>query len=289
MLTVKKVWEVYIDSKSLRESTIKRDKNRYNKHILPHWQDTPLHEITTAKLIAYKKELFNQNLAPQSVKHCLTLLRAIIKRANQLGMYDGPIPYFEMPKFDNRRMRYLTEEETSNLFAILFGKSILWHDIALLALYTGMRASEIFSIRHNLVNLSQKSITLFDTKNTSPRIIPLNETALKIVQKYASCNMAFFFSNNKIKDVSEIFRKAVKFSELNIHVDDRRNKVVFHTLRHTYASWLVQQGVSMSIVNYLLGHKTMQMTMRYSHLAPQHGHDAVSRLPTNISIIQSQE
>ena len=63
--------------------------------------------------------------------------------------------------------------------------------------------------------------------------------------------------------------------ELNEGVSNRRDEVVFHTLRHTYASWLVQQGVDLYVVKDRLGHSTMAMTERYSHLAPEHSKQTV--------------
>lgn len=60
----------------------------------------------------------------------------------------------------------------------------------------------------------------------------------------------------------------MKISGLNDGVTDRIHKVVFHTLRHTFASWLVQNGVSLEVISKLLGHSSLQMTMRYAHLDP---------------------
>ncbi len=278
-------WQIYLDSKSLKESTVNSDKYRYKQHLEPYWGNTPLQNITTINVIAFRKYLTEKKLSPQSVKHCLTLLRAIIKRMAQLELYNGKIPHFEMPKFDNRRMRYLTESEAKSLLSTLYSKNELWHDIALFALNTGLRASEIFSIRESCINFLQQSVTIFATKNSQIRSIPLNKAAFIIVQKYSSLKLPFFFAENNIKEVSKVFRNAVEVSKLNENIKDKRNKIVFHSLRHTFASWLVQKGVPLVVVGNLLGHKTMQMTMRYAHLAPEQGYNAVSLLPTNISYL----
>ena len=74
----------------------------------------------------------------------------------------------------------------------------------------------------------------------------------------------------------KIFEQAVKESGLNDGIKDSRHKVVFHTLRHTFASWLVQDGVKLEVVSQLLGHSSLNITMRYAHLAPSQGKSAVN-------------
>ncbi|WP_257243223.1 tyrosine-type recombinase/integrase [Desulfovibrio legallii] len=76
-----------------------------------------------------------------------------------------------------------------------------------------------------------------------------------------------------------MFQEAVEACGFNHGVNDRREKVCFHTLRHTFASWLVQNGTPLALVSRLLGHKDIRMTMRYAHLAPDQGMQAVSVLP----------
>jgi site-specific recombinase XerD len=85
-------------------------------------------------------------------------------------------------------------------------------------------------------------------------------------------------TGEKITEVSDAFALAVKRLGFNAGVTDRREKVVFHTLRHTYASRLVMSGVDLYTVQRLMGHSTISMTERYSHLAPDHLEKAVSRM-----------
>ncbi|MDR1235623.1 MAG: tyrosine-type recombinase/integrase [Holosporaceae bacterium] len=78
-----------------------------------------------------------------------------------------------------------------------------------------------------------------------------------------------------IKSVSSSFSRAVESPGFNKGVDDPRQKVVFHTLRHTYADWLVMSGVDLYTVQKLMGHSTIAMTERYSYPAPNHLKKAV--------------
>jgi site-specific recombinase XerD len=74
------------------------------------------------------------------------------------------------------------------------------------------------------------------------------------------------------------YERAVERLGFNVNITDRRQRVVFHTLRHTYASWLVMAGVDLYTVQRLMGHKDITMTQRYAHLAPEHLDKAVNVL-----------
>ena len=84
-------------------------------------------------------------------------------------------------------------------------------------------------------------------------------------------NSYIFKSRNgdKIKEVSNAFNRVVELLKLNEGVSDNRQKVVFHTLRHTYASWLTQMGTDLYMVQKLMGHSSFAMTQRYAHLSPE--------------------
>jgi site-specific recombinase XerD len=105
-----------------------------------------------------------------------------------------------------------------------------------------------------------------------------------LIQKKRGQNTDLVFPSRdgkKIEQISDTFNRTVNELKLNEGVKDRRMKVVFHTLRHTYASWLVENGESLYTVKELMGHSTLSMTERYAHLSNGALQKAVKRLDAN--------
>ena len=284
MCDITTAWNFYdknfLTTKSSRSQVSER--GRWN-HITNFLGRCKLNDISNLQVLELKTHLASLPLSPQSVRHCLSLLQRVFNKARNLKLYQGDVPAFDMPRFDNRRVRFLSTDEAINLLDTLKAASPLWHDISLLALLTGLRAGEIFDLRPGNLNLENKSLHIFDTKSTVSRTIPLNPQACKLLKKCATEKKygEYIFcqpDGKKIQQASRKFLNAVEECGLNQKCHDRRNRVVFHTLRHTFASWLVQEDVELNVVSRLLGHANIQMTMRYAHLSPTKGLDAVSKI-----------
>lgn len=259
------------------------EQGRWQLHIAPVLAGVPLDKIKSLQILQLQKTLEAKKLSPQSVYHCLSLLRRILRRAQEWELYEGPIPKFRMPRFDNRRMRFLTADEAKRLLTVLQKESELWFDVTLFTLQTGLRAGEIYNLRPFDIDPKNRYLKIYDTKNGTTRIVHLNSTAEKIVKKYKckSINgLPLFHDNGHLPQTSyRIFSRAVNKCGFNFGITDRREKVCFHTIRHTFASWLIQSGTPLAIVGKLLGHKTIKMTMRYAHLAQEQEIMAVASLP----------
>ena len=281
--TLESAWNLYKELKlpSLRKP--RTDLQVWEMHISPYIGAKELASIKTVDVLRLRAKIEQKGLSPQSVHHVLALLRRILRRAVDWDLYPGPLPVFDMPKVQNERTRFLSLEESAMLLAELKGRSELWHDISLFALSTGLRSGEIFNLFPEHINLSAKTVAVVDTKSVN-RIVPLNSAALEIAKSYLARNSGtYLFTTiygNKIQYAGKVYRGAVTACGLNNGVRDRRQRVVFHTLRHTFASWLVQRGTPLAVVSRLLGHSDIKMTMRYSHLAPQQGREAVTLLDT---------
>lgn len=144
-----------------------------------------------------------------------------------------------------------------------------------IALHTGMRPSEQYGLTWDRVDLVRRQITIPKSKNGNTRHIPLNSVAFAAFQELfgRSTGEGHVFVNihgEPLQGYKHWFEPTVSEAGLN--------GFTWYSLRHTFASRLVMAGVDLRTVAELMGHKTIQMTMRYAHLAPAHKLAAVERL-----------
>jgi len=212
-------------------------------------------------------------LSPKSINYALAVIRQVWNQACRDGLVTGDWPgkAVKKPVVKNKSIRFLTREEADLLLAELYKKSPQLHDMAALSLYMGLRAGEVFSLRWENINFEKDMLLAVDTKNSETRAAYMTPGAKEILERRsleAEGNGLVFLNNkgNQIDQVSSTFARVVDSIGLNAGVNDARMKVTFHTMRHTYASWLVENGVDLYTVKVLLGHKSIKMTERYAHL-----------------------
>lgn len=109
------------------------------------------------------------------MEYALTTLGQIFRHAERLDYFQGDIPITKIkkPKYDNKRIRFLSQDEADTLLEILKGKSQETYEMALLSLHCGLRAGEIFSLTWKDVDLDHGLITLLDTKSTKTRTVSM--------------------------------------------------------------------------------------------------------------------
>ena len=280
MRFLSETWELYSSNilSSASRRSIVCETGRWKNYIAPFFTGREAANITSLDVIKFRAFLSKKQLSPQTVYHCLSLLRRILNRAKNWGLYSGELPAFEMPKFDNKRIKFLSPSEAEKLLSFLKYSHPDWYDISIVGLYTGLRAGEIFKLTSSDVQLEKNLLVVLDTKSKTNRVVPLNRHSRDALER----NLNPFSPSSPIFDHKscKTFSRAVEACGLNDGILDRRHRVVFHTLRHTFASWLVQAGVPIAVVSQLLGHKDLKMTMRYAHLAPQQAMEAIDYLAT---------
>ena len=263
-----------------------REDGLFRKWIEPVIGNKPFNNISPFLLEKIKKKMIDAELSPRSVEYMLATVRQVFNVAALHGTYEGPNPVKKVskPKKDNRRTRFLSQEEAQDLLEALAKKSLNVHDQALLSLHTGMRFGEIASLSWGCVDFGHGTITILDPKNGRTRTAFMTERVRSMLKsRGAGKHSELIFpaqgkENEPVGEVSPTFRQAVNDLGLNDEVEDSRQRVVFHTLRHTFASWLVLGGESLWTVKELMGHQTMSMTERYAHLAPDTLRRAVGSL-----------
>ncbi len=276
--SLNELWGLYKDLvlASTKQQSQKTETGRWENHIAPVLGSRDIESITTMDYFLLRRSVEQKGLSPQTVAHCLSLLRRILMRAYEWKLLkEKPVSLKNvMPKFDNNRIRFLSKEEAHLLLTAIRQISINWYDIVLLALNTGLRRGEVFRLSKNDVDVENNCLTVLDTKTSKNRTIPLNYLTLTLLKKRLSYGEYYLFNDSE----KRAFSRAIKELGFNDGITDLRHKVVFYTLRHTFASWLVQDGVPLPLVSELLGHSNIQITMRYAHLAPQHGLVAVEQI-----------
>lgn len=183
------------------------------------------------------------------------------------------VPHIEWRKEGKGRLRYLTEEEEVKLVSILkhtqHDTYLKFADAVQVLIDTGLRRSELRRGRQS--NLHKGVWSHYDTKNDLSRSIPLTERCQQILYKYGNQEFPF-------QDLSDSqIRRCWDYAKSKMGLADDK-QFVLHALRHTCASRLVQRGIQILVVKEWLGHKSLSMTLRYAHLAPDNLQEAVKVL-----------
>ncbi|MDD5772372.1 MAG: site-specific integrase [bacterium] len=295
-ITIKILAEKYLDwSASFKTGGGKDDKSRYENQIKVRFEDKRLNEISPFDLERMKSDMTKAGSAPKTISHCLGLIRAMYNKAMDWNLYQGqnPVKKIKMPVIQNARSRFLSFEEANILLKELKRdcrhkteyielKDPKLHDIALISLHTGSRAGEIFNLKGCDIDFENGLITLRDTKNTETRYAPMTEKTREIFKRRmpSDLNCLIFTDKrgNKINEVANDFNRIVNRLKMNDGISDTRQRLVFHSLRHSFASWLAIQGTPLYTIAKLLGHKSISMSERYSHLSPDHKKQAINDL-----------
>jgi integrase len=290
-LTFDEVARKYIVWSRRNKKSWKDDLIRYSKHLRPILSELTLKEITARHLDELKNKLTDKELAPATIKHCLALVRQIFNKARAWNLYDGknPVEGFKLPKLNNRRVRFLSHEEADMLLKEIRVRSPMLHDQALLSIYTGMRFGEIATLRWNDIDFENGIIHILSPKGGESRQVYITDEIKAMLEERKrqagddASNLVFPDRNGKIQNsVSDTFDRVINDLGWNENTPQLQ-RVVFHSLRHSFASWLAIQGTPLYTIKELMGHKSIVMTERYAHLIPDQKIEAVKSLAEKFS------
>ena len=280
---------------SKKPESHKKENQHFNLWIHPILGNLPLKEITAFAIEKVKKKLLDAGKSPRSIQYVLATIRQVWNQArrDRFVMGDSPTREVKLPKFDNRRQRFLSHEEADRLLADLETRDFRLYQMALLSLHCGLRAGEIFSLRWQDIDTDRGLILIADPKSGHNRTAFMTEGAKNIflrMNRQEPEDLVFPNSaGERLTEISKRFRTAVDALGLNKGVSDRRQRVCFHTLRHSFASWHVEGGTDLYVVKKLLGHSNIGMTERYSHLSPGVLQSAIKRFEKSLNETKQEE
>jgi len=286
--TFKEVMEKYLAWADTSKTNGRTTDSYLYKH-LTRFDEKRLDEIHPFALEGLKQDILNKGLSPATAKHILVLVGEVFNKAIIWGLYQGdnPIKKVKMPILQNKRERFLSHDEANALLSTLKERSQQLHGICVLSLYCGLRMGEIFNLRGQDLDFINDLIHVSDPKNKHPRKAYMTETVKEMLfTRKPDSPGDFLFKNrkgDKIASISRSFERVVDELGFNRGIADPRQKVVAHSLRHTFASWLAIQGTPIYTIASLMGHKSIAMSERYSHLSPDHKKEAVLNLEKGIN------
>lgn len=274
-------WPVSQTSK--KKSSYQKERQHFERWIKPVVGDLSFKMIGQIQAEKIKRKMQKKKLSPRSIQYVMSTFRQVWNLAKNLGytQEDSPSKKVKIHQPDNRRFRYLSKDEGDDLLSKLRSKSEIVYGMALVSLDTGCRFSEVARLRWS--DIGSDSLRFVDAKKsggTKKRTVPLTARLKEFFDSLPRSGSLVFPGRDGqvLTEISSIFRTVVKKMGLNDGVTDKRDRVVFHTLRHSYASRLIQSGTDLYVVKELLGHSVISMTERYSHLSNDNLVAAVRRM-----------
>lgn len=259
------------------------ERARFKRYISPVLGNKNISQIYSEDINKFYARLLEKKLSSSSIRLIIGDLRRIFKKFIEWGhLIENPVKIKHKTK-DVSRTRFLTEYEAKKLLQMLDKRSPKWHDIAFISLNTGMRLTEVLHLERQDIDFGTNLIHIRDSK-TGSRTIYGTKSVMQILKNRLpqKQNSRFFTKENgeAFADsyTAKIFRDCVKQCGFNPKGIDNRHRVCFHTLRHTFCSWLAMRGEPLYVIAEIVGHSSMEMTKKYSHLCPTAAKKAIKCL-----------
>lgn len=287
--------EKFLACRSSQKRRPRDDEGIIRVHLRPAFGETLIHSIGVEQIDDYK--LAKRYLQPKTVHHQLTLLITMLNYARDLG-WISKTPKIKKPKivlFDKDFHFLRTREEINRLLLSASDESKLAHALYATAVFTGLRQGELAGLKWSDVDFEKRLMTVqrsFDgpTKSGDVRHVPILDSLLPMLRAWRlQSPLVWVFPNENgtmQKESARIFQEVfhrvltrAKFPKIEQY-GKQRHYIVFHDLRHTFASHWVMNCGDIFKLQKILGHKSVQMTMRYAHLAPEAFASDYSRLGT---------
>lgn len=261
-------------------ATLEAKESILRVHLIPDMGKLMLGEVNARAIEAYKAKKLGEALSPKTINNHLTVLRKMLSVALEWELVEQipPVKWLKIPpqKFD-----FFSFEEAER---IVPAADVQWRPAILVGLRCGLRLGEIMALRWEDVDLVAGRLVVNRTvsrgrinspKNGRTREIPLGLEVLRALKAHRHLKGEFVFPGPEGRllhknETKHPLWRACRRAGLR--------RVGWHVLRHTFASHLVMRGAPIRAVQELMGHSTIEMTMRYAHLSPNVTRDVVGLL-----------
>ncbi|QQS60487.1 site-specific integrase [Candidatus Falkowbacteria bacterium] len=265
-------------------SEVNNKRSHLDSSIIPYFGKKYIDEITSYDIEKYKTYLsVVKEMSPKTINNRLCIISKCLKTAVEWGTLEY-IPRIKLLKVPPQRFDYLTVQESELLLRTAKGQ---WRDMILLGLRTGLRFGEIVGLKWENIDFTKNVLQVMQTvvrnvesspKSNKIRTVPLTKEVTEMLKDRSKDGKYIFQNPNGsslqgyfcLRRLHEICREA-----------SLRN-VGWHTLRHTFASRLAENNISILAVKELLGHSDIKTTMRYSHINLSVLQDSIKSLEVEI-------
>ena len=245
------------------KATIEMDK-AHLRWLDPHLGGKFLDEITRDLIDKIQAARLGEGVRHATVNRTLEVLRAILRRSVEDWEWLERAPKVRMLKEPKRRVRFLTDVEAQRLLALLPEHLA---DMAAFTLETGLRRANVTGLQWSQVDLKHGRAWIHPDQAKARKAIavPLNAAAIAIIKRQDGKHPTHVFSF-KGKPITQTSTKAWYQAVKQAGIVDFR----WHDLRHCWASWHVQQGTPLAVLQELGGWESEEMVRRYAHFSPDH-------------------
>jgi len=278
-----------------KQGTARKEMEHFNCWIKPIIGKTPLKDVKPFAIEKIKKNILTAGNTPRSLQYVFATIRQAWNMARRDGLVtgDSPTKLVKVPKVDNRRVRFLSLIESKNLLNALQARDIVTYNMALLSLHTGLRFGEIAALKWGHIDTDRGLITVMDTKGGEGRAAFMTakvKAMFKAMKRREPEDYVFTKMNGgSLKEPPKAFPEVVRDLGFNNGIEDRRQRVYFHTCRHTFASWHAEAGTDLYTLKELMGHSVIAMTERYAHLSNGTLHNATKTLEKAIKRAEQKD
>ena len=270
--------EYYFPYVRPRKRTAYKDEELFRLRLKKAFGDQKLNQISRHQIQAFHTAVREEGFAPASCDHYLKLLRHSLNLAVDWGVLEkNPASGVKQYNEDNKIERYLNADELKRLLKVLqTNKNRTVCQIALFLLATGARLNEALSARWKYVDRGNRvwRIPVADSKSRHMRSVPLNDSDIAVLDQLDTAGRyEHLFINRKTgKPYTTIYK-----TWEGIRAEAGLPRLRLHDLRHSAASYMAQAGVSLYVIQQVLGHSNPSVTQRYTHLSAETLLDAANR------------